>query len=186
MNKIFKGFIGVALLGASSLALAVPTTGGISFSSIDGTPFSFNTSTNTFDFADGVNAEVDSRAGSFANYFADGDLATFFDFAYDPFVGPQTIWSSVASVGTNAGTTISFALESANVLFESNTLVLLDGLGTISDGTNTIDGQWNISANSAGGSFSWSASTAVPEPGTLALLGLGLAGLGVARRRQKA
>lgn len=187
MNKLSKGFIGAALLSISSFAFAVPMLGGISFSSLPGSDFVFNTTTKTFDFDDNIpNAKVNSITHDFADYFAFDNPVTFFDFAYGPFVGPQTIWEGTASVGPNAGTQLSFILENINVDYETSNLAALSGMGTLTDGVDSVQGMWNISANQGGGTFSWSSSTAVPEPGTLALLGLGLAGLGAARRRQKA
>lgn len=180
-----KQAVAAAVLGAASVsASALPVSGGISFSS-DGSPFSFNTTTNTVDFSDlGTNAVVDSVSGDFANYFSVNNAATFHDFVYDPFSGPVTIWDALATVGGNAGTSIQFDLNSATTLLELSNLVVLEGVGELSGGGSTQSGIWNISMNSAGGTFSWSASTAaVPEPSMFMLFGLGLAGVGLARRR---
>ena len=187
--KIKNSLLLAGLMTASFGASAVPMSGGISFSSVDTSPFSFDTTTNSVDFEDvdydagERNAAVDDVSGDFANYFAGGDGAAFYDFVYDPFTGPATVWKAEASVAPNGGTDIWFELGNTNVEYEAANLVVLTGQGNITDGVESVFGTWNITLNGLGGTFSWSSSTAVPEPGVLALLGLGLAGLGFARKK---
>ena len=58
---------------------------------------------------------------------------------------------------------------------------------TTSGGTTTSSGGSTTSGGTttSGGSTSTSGGTAVPEPGVLGLFGLGLLGLGLARRRRQ-
>lgn len=182
-HAIIKVLAGLALLAAPTLSFAIPMTGGASFSAFgygsgfDNDEVWFGTG---FDgTAPEKNALVTDVSDDFANYFTAGDRVEFTDFLYDPLNSPQLVWSGT---GSDSGLTLSFYLETIrNVDYQGNSLKL-DGVGYITDGTESSELTWLYTGNSAGKTFSWSASSAIPEPGTLALLALGLMGLGAARR----
>lgn len=183
------GAITAILFFAGTNAFAEPIAlpffeGEIAFAGVDGTA----TPTGGTGIGDATGIDFDNSLPIFVMGTSDDFDAiplmtgvTFFDFVFSPSTPAHPLWQ--ITFGDNV---YQFAVDVFTVVTQTNNILAIQGTGYVSaTGYSDTAGTWTFTLDQAGSSvFGWSSTTAVvSEPGTLALLGLGLLGIRLARRR---
>ena len=178
---------GLVLALTATMALsagATMITGDISFSG--STSFDYANLNNATRFTSFSNPVVSDTGGTGAYASVTGGTPVTFNIfgfrAPNETTGTFQLWTF-----TDGTYTYSLYAESIVVSFSNSRNIVIEGSGFATiNGYDNTPCTWSISANSAGITASFSSSvTAVPEPATILLFGLGIVGLAIFGRRKR-
>ncbi len=183
--KYFPSIFTAGLFGwlifASAVA-ATPINGDITFAG------SVRFDTNNVNTAQAVTQWINTHVES-----ADGDFSLIAINTATAFTAPWTFNPSTATPNFWSVGGFTFDLQTSTVIFQGNGFLNILGSGIVSSTNSAFDptlGNFSFSAQSpsSGGKFSFSASSEVPEPGSVCafLVGAGiLGGRAILRARRR-
>lgn len=194
--KLSLAKLTLSLIAASAFtgaSFAVPIVGEINLNS-NGVVTLFNTvgpagpatpnNADALSFPLALDFSVQAGSGTFATF--NPGMGTMTDFAFNPTLSPSPV-APLWAITSGAGTGFSFTLNAITLVDQATPGFLnLGGNGAFSGpGFDTTLGAWSFTVTTTGSLFTWTSGNVAnaPDGGTTALLlGLGLLGLGAARR----